>query len=51
MSDLNIIGPGLDPNDLWRNFHYLEQRIKVLEEKVRALEAARRDSIVSLFGG
>jgi predicted dienelactone hydrolase len=41
MSDINLIGNGLNPDDLWRNFHWLRERIEKLEAKVRELEHPR----------
>lgn len=32
-----VVGAGLHPDDLWRNYVYLEQRIRQLEAKVHAL--------------
>ena len=39
MADLQIIGAGLNPDDLWRNLFWLRERVERLEAKVRALEA------------
>ncbi len=37
--ELQLIGAGLNPDDLWRNLFWLRARIEQLEAKVRALEA------------
>lgn len=40
MTEIKIVGPGLDPDDLWRNIFYLQDRIVTLEHKVAALHQA-----------
>ena len=37
MTQLHTIGPGLDPDDLWRNHFYLESRLKKLEALLQQL--------------
>ena len=39
MAQLQIVGPGLNPDDLWRNHFYLERRIQALEARVAVLTA------------
>lgn len=36
--ELKVIGAGLNPDDLWRNFFWLRDRVEKLEAKVRDLE-------------
>lgn len=42
MGSIHLLYPGLQIDDIWRNYHYLEQRLAKLEAKVRELEACNK---------
>ena len=49
MTELHGIGPGLNPDDLWRNFNWLRGRIEQLEIKVRKLQVDLKEARLELW--